>query len=100
MAGEVVTVALAPFRDEVLLPGLWDPAKGASLTTYFVGQCILRFPNVYRSWLAHLEEYRLHGEEVLHEQRGDWAIEDEVIAHRAQIEALRLVATPTPARRW
>ena len=34
----------------------WDPAKGASLTTYFVGQCKRQFPNVYRSW--HSREQR------------------------------------------
>ena len=32
------------------MPGKWDPRKGASLTTYFIGQCMIQFPNVYRRW--------------------------------------------------
>jgi DNA-directed RNA polymerase specialized sigma24 family protein len=28
----------------------WDPAGGSSLTSYFVGACVQRFPNVYRRW--------------------------------------------------
>jgi DNA-directed RNA polymerase specialized sigma24 family protein len=50
LAAETVAVALVKFRETVLVPGLWDPAKGASLNTYFVGQCLLRFANVYRRW--------------------------------------------------
>ncbi|MCU1488229.1 MAG: polymerase sigma factor, sigma-70 family [Actinomycetia bacterium] len=38
------------FRDEVLVSGRWDPTKGASLKTFFVGQMLLRFANVYRLW--------------------------------------------------
>lgn len=38
------------FRDEVLVPGTWDPMKGASLKTYFVGQMLKRFANVHREW--------------------------------------------------
>lgn len=30
--------------------GKWDRAAGASLTTYFVGGCVHRFPNIYRRW--------------------------------------------------
>ncbi len=30
--------------------GKWDPAGGASLCTYFVGACVLRFPTVFRRW--------------------------------------------------
>jgi len=28
----------------------WDPSKGATLRTYFIGQCLIRFANVYRGW--------------------------------------------------
>ena len=31
--------------------GRWSPEGGASLATFFVGQCITRFPNLYRVWL-------------------------------------------------
>ncbi|MFD1716137.1 RNA polymerase sigma factor [Amnibacterium flavum] len=50
LADETVVLALTGFRDKVLLPGKWDPAKGASLRTYFVGQCLLQFSNVYKTW--------------------------------------------------
>lgn len=50
MAGEVVTLALRAFRDDVLAKGVWDARRGASLSTFFVGQCKLQFPNVYRRW--------------------------------------------------
>lgn len=50
LAGETVAEALVFFREEVLIPGKWDPAKGASLKTFFVGACKLRFPGVYRRW--------------------------------------------------
>lgn len=51
LAGEVVAVALHHFRADVLIPNKWTPSKGASLTTFFVGQCLLRLPNVHRRWL-------------------------------------------------
>ncbi len=92
LAGEVITVALTYFRDEVLVPGLWDPARGASLTTYFVGQCIRQFPNIYRSWLAQVPEYELNRDGLLDIKRpSDYGLEDVVLDQRTQIEALRLV---------
>jgi hypothetical protein len=30
----------------------WDHRRGATLRTYFIGQCLIRFPNIYRRWLA------------------------------------------------
>ncbi len=50
LADETVVRALAAFREKVLITGKWDPAKGASLRTYFVGQCLLPFSNVYKTW--------------------------------------------------
>lgn len=43
-------MALNGFRNEVLIPRIWDPSKGASLNAFFVGQCIKRFLDVYRRW--------------------------------------------------
>lgn len=51
LANEVVAQALTNFVEQVLAPDKWDPRKGASLATYFVGQCLLTFPNIYRKWL-------------------------------------------------
>jgi hypothetical protein len=47
LAGETVAISLQFFRDRVLIPGLWDMTKGATLNTYFIGACIRHFPNVY-----------------------------------------------------
>lgn len=50
IAGEVVTLALRAFKEDVLAKGVWDARRGASLSTFFVGQCKLQFPNVFRRW--------------------------------------------------
>lgn len=50
LAVETVAVALDSFRRTVLVPGRWDPRKGASIRTYFIGHCLLKFPNIYRAW--------------------------------------------------
>lgn len=52
LAGETVAKALRHFRDDVLMKGRWDPNRGATIKTYFIGQCLIRFPNIYRSWFA------------------------------------------------
>jgi hypothetical protein len=41
--------ALTTFRN-VLATGRWDPTKGATLTTFFIGQCLIQFPTVYQNW--------------------------------------------------
>lgn len=45
---EVVTEALVAFRDKVLRKNKWDPQRGASLKTFFIGQCKFRFRDCYR----------------------------------------------------
>lgn len=52
LANETVAKALAHFRRDVLMKGKWDHRRGATLRTYFIGQCLLRFPNIYRRWWA------------------------------------------------
>ncbi|MGW5049770.1 hypothetical protein [Actinokineospora sp. NPDC004072] len=52
LALETVAAALRSFREHALVPGLWSPAGGASLTTFFAGSCVLEFPNVFRAWLV------------------------------------------------
>ena len=32
------------------MTGRWDYRRGASLRTFFIGQCLMRFANVYRAW--------------------------------------------------
>ena len=50
IAVETTARALKHFTGEVLKPRRWNPARGASLKTYFVGSCVLQFPNVYNVW--------------------------------------------------
>lgn len=57
LASETVAKALHQFKG-VLRQGKWNAARGASLATYFVGQCKLQFPNIYRKWLHAEKEYR------------------------------------------
>ena len=53
LAEDTVAEAIVHFRDRVLKHGGWDPAKGASLTTFFIGNCVMfQFPNLYRAWRA------------------------------------------------
>lgn len=48
---ETLGNAIPHFRT-VLRQGKWRPEKGANLTTFFIGQCLWRFPNVYQRWLG------------------------------------------------
>ena len=52
LASEVVAKALQQFRDIILPKGLWQPAKGAALSTYFIGQCLIQYPNVAQRWIG------------------------------------------------
>lgn len=52
VATMLVAESLGSFHDKVLLQGRWMPEKGANLTTYFIGWCLLQFHSVYRSWLV------------------------------------------------
>jgi DNA-directed RNA polymerase specialized sigma24 family protein len=47
---EVLADAVLGFQG-LLRRGGWSREGGASLATFFVGQCIIRFPNRYRVWL-------------------------------------------------
>ena len=60
LALETVATAHQHFRDDVLVPGVWDPRRGASIKTFFIGQCLFRFPNVYRRWYGEVtRRYRV-----------------------------------------
>lgn len=92
IVNETVAKALRHFRLEVLIPGLWDPARGASITTYFVGQCLLRFPDVYRPWL---NQVLRHGQSVelakVQLSQRMAPVEDDVIVSMANHKALQHV---------
>lgn len=58
LVGETVAKALHHFRLDVLIPHKWDPNKGATLRTFFIGQCLLRFANIYRRWWSQEQRNR------------------------------------------
>ena len=45
-----IAKAINVFRDKVLRPGTWDPARGATIKSFFMGSVIQQFPNYYNSW--------------------------------------------------
>lgn len=51
IADEAVAEAIHHFRENVLIKGVWDPAKGAALKTFFIGQCLFRYPNAARKYI-------------------------------------------------
>lgn len=64
---ETVSKALHHFRVDVLMKKKWDYRKGATLRTYFVGQCLIRFANIYRAWYGNEARRRQHstsGDEI------------------------------------
>lgn len=62
LACDTVGEAIARFRDRVLIPGKWNPDKAgprgaASLRTYFIGQALFTFADLYRDWRArHIDQ--------------------------------------------
>lgn len=51
IAADTVGDAINHFRDDVLVPGVWEPDKGAALRTFFIGQCMRRYGNAARRWM-------------------------------------------------
>ena len=50
LALDTIVDALGRFRDRVLRANRWDPSRGTTLTTWWIGYCLLRLPDVYRRW--------------------------------------------------
>lgn len=50
LAADVVFTSIKTFRERVLVPNIWRADKGASLKTFFIGQCLFQFPDVYVRW--------------------------------------------------
>ncbi|MEU2258528.1 sigma-70 family RNA polymerase sigma factor [Nocardia xishanensis] len=97
LATDTVVDALNYFRDNVLKAGKWDPTRGASLRTYFIGQCLFRFVNPYRK--AYENEIRRRRTEVLVDDDALFAgahrdvedtvlIQDELNTARAQVNSV------------
>jgi hypothetical protein len=50
IAIETTARGLRYFVDNALRAGRWDPRRGATLRTFFVGACLLQFSNVFELW--------------------------------------------------
>jgi DNA-directed RNA polymerase specialized sigma24 family protein len=75
LACETVAKALVHFRNDVLLKNRWISTGGATLKTFFIGQCLIRFANVYRAW--HANEQQRH---VLVDPHEAFDLSDEQLA--------------------
>jgi DNA-directed RNA polymerase specialized sigma24 family protein len=87
LATETVAKALKFFLDEALIGKRWDPSKGATLATFFVGACLRTFGNVYDKWRKENRRLGLVGEVALElelpatEQNHARLEMDEALAH-------------------
>lgn len=101
LAGESVARAVDPFREKVLLAGLWDPRRGAALKTFFVGQCLIQFVEVAKAWVRHeLPTFEAADElEPKEHLTGHLpAVEDDVIRDRMAHSALSALSRPEARR--
>jgi DNA-directed RNA polymerase specialized sigma24 family protein len=65
LANDTVFQAILNFRDRALIGEGWSLEGGASLKTYFIGTCVLAFPNYYRKWCTEkANERKLFGTAV------------------------------------
>jgi DNA-directed RNA polymerase specialized sigma24 family protein len=96
---DTLTNSVAAFR-EVLRRDLWDPSRGASLRTYFVGQALRQFARVYLRFLDDRQRMILVDPDRLF-RRGDvtaWMQPERVAVFRAEIE-FRLAGLSNPRSR-
>ena len=98
LTDETVAKALFHFRRDVLMKRKWDSTRGATLRTYFIGQCLIRFPNIYRSWFRseNREHYDVTDDmEELGYQAGRIdAVDRQVIASIVASDAMASVKNP------
>ena len=103
LAGLTVVLALQYFKEQVLKANKWDPARGASLRTFFIGQCLYQFPNVYKTWLHNEQELhalqQVVADDDLHYLAGGIGnIEEPVITHDSAVTALGTLTTAKAQR--
>jgi hypothetical protein len=57
IASETTARALKFFVEDVLKPRRWDYLRGATLKTFFIGSCLLQFPNVFDRWMREQDRW-------------------------------------------
>jgi len=50
LSADLMIVSVEAFRVRVLLRGVWNWRGGASLKTFFIGQCLFQLPDMYTRW--------------------------------------------------
>jgi DNA-directed RNA polymerase specialized sigma24 family protein len=100
IVAETVAEAIVYFRDDVLVPGVWDPSKGAALKTFFIGQCMKRYANVLRRVVSEQKprnELTTDDNEILDIGRVV-GVEDDAIRYLMAQQVLRGVTNHRQAR--
>jgi hypothetical protein len=65
LSNETVALAVRGFREKVLMKGRWDRNRGATLKTFFIGQCLMRFPTAFRRWREQCRPLPSESDDVL-----------------------------------
>lgn len=97
LCADTVINGLEAFLENVLKKNKWDPQRGASLKSYFVGQCCFQFENVLRSHYRRLKRNR---EDVVKDP-SDWeelqgtneGADAQVLRHEQKSDALATVSS-------
>lgn len=95
LAGDTVVAALKAFLEKVLKANKWDPMRGASLKTFFVGQCCFQFPNVLRSHYRQLKRNRedAYADPTKLMPAEDLALDNTLIENERFVELLSAVSS-------
>ncbi len=72
LATDTVIAALDAFLETVLKQNKWQATGGASLKTFFIGQCCFQFTNVYKKWWR-AERRRFAGRDA-----ADWLLTEKL----------------------
>ena len=105
IAIETTARALHYFINNVLRAGKWDHRRGASLRTYFVGACLLQFPNAFEVWITEQRRWAQvnDGETILDDAVGgsdpQWADPTGDVAVRTCAVMDCLASIPDPQTR-
>lgn len=99
---ETVARAIHKFQSHVLPNRQWDPRRGASLTTYFIGQCLFQYASALKTWLAANGTHRIVEQPIepegLSEIQALWSSLDEAEAGALLARLLGLASSPRAAR--
>lgn len=88
LATDTAVEGAAMFRQKALIEGKWSPDGGAALSTFYIGSCVLKYPQVYRSWL----KTRIALRRLLVVQRVPEELQDgpeRTVRHRLMVEQLK-----------